>query len=198
MTYTLRGQMSSVVSPLKRVSRYEYAQNGDLTKAINPLGNEFVIARDSVGRTISVNDPLGAGGNVELNGISQITRATDALGQETRLAFDDARRLQSVTNPLNNIIESYQYDDGDRVTRRTDALNRSATMEYDSAGRLARATDRKGQSNSFNYDPLGRIVSIIRPDGSQYLTYDAVGRVTAITTQSAAYVTNTRREPRHR
>ena len=34
MTYTTRGQMSSVVSPMKRVSRYEYAQNGDLTKAM--------------------------------------------------------------------------------------------------------------------------------------------------------------------
>ncbi len=180
VTYTARGEMASIISPLKLVTRTQYTADGDVAKIADPFANEVGLGYDAVGRATTSTDALGYSMRTDYNGIDQVTQVSDELNQLTRMSYDAAQRLQSVTNPLNNPIESYGYDDGDRLTRTTDALNRSATMEYDSAGRLARMTDRKGQLNTFNYDTLGRVISIIRPEGPQYFSYDAVGRLATI------------------
>jgi len=77
-------------------------------------------------------------------------------------------------------VESYQYDTGDRVIARIDALTKAAGYQYDGAGRLAQFTDRKGQLTTYQYDPADRVTRINYPDATHTRTYDTVGRLAEI------------------
>ena len=85
-----------------------------------------------------------------------------------------------MTNARGNVIESYSYDAGDRLTDRTDAHGLSTGFAYDVAGRLQDMTDRRGLVTSYEYDEQGRVISNSRPEGVTRFTYDAVGRLTEI------------------
>jgi len=180
-TYTPRGQLATVTVPGNRTSTFVYNAAGDLISATDPLGNERRFGADGAGRTTSATDALGFTTTTELNGVSAVTKITDPLVQDTRMTYDAAGRPVAVINPLNNTVESYQYDAGDHLTQKTDALLKSTLYSYNSGGRLASVTDRKGQLTSFTYDAQKRLTAITYPDtGTQTRTYDAVGRLVEI------------------
>ncbi len=177
MGYTSRGQLASETVPGDRTTSFAYNTAGDPVGITDPLGNGVQLATDGAGRTVQFADALGFTTRTEFNGVSSVTRITDALNQVARVTYDSAGRPETVTNPLNNTIESYQYDNGDRLTRLTDGLSRFATYEYDTAGRRIRMTDRKGQSTAYGYDVQDRLIRIDHPNSTESRTYDAVGRL---------------------
>ena len=132
--YTARGELETITTPLDQVTRFEYGPSGDLTSGIDPLGNRTRYRFDGAGRLVAETDPLGFDNQLSYNGIDAVTDSTDALGQLTRLDYDAAGRLASVTNARGNVIESYTYDAGDRLTHRSDAHGRSMVHGYDVAG----------------------------------------------------------------
>ena len=127
-----------------------------------------------------MTDPLGFDTRTEYNGVNQITKTIDPLQQETRITYDAAQRPASVIDPRNNTIESYQYDNGDRVTAVTDALNKATNNQYDTAGRLIQSTDRKGQITTYAYDSLNRLITVNFPGVTRNISYDAAGRLSRI------------------
>jgi RHS repeat-associated protein len=188
--YTSRGQLSAVTLPGNRISTLEYNAAGDLARTVNALGNEALIETDGAGRAVKVTDPLGFDTRTEYNGVNQVTKVIDALLQESRVTYDPAQRVASVIDPRNIAIRSFQYDNGDRLTAATDALNKSETIEYDLAGRIRQVTDRKGQATTFEYDQSGRITRVVFPDATRSYFYDAVGRLGEIRegSNTVAYV----------
>jgi RHS repeat-associated protein len=172
--------------PGNRTSTFGYNSPGDLVSATDPLGNERRLSTDEIGRTTSVTDALGFTATAQYNGVSAVTMITDPLAQDTHVTYDASGRLASVIDPRNNAVESYQYDSGDRLTARTDALFKSVGYQYDSAGRLTQATDRKGQITTFEYDSANRIARINFPDATQTRTYDSLGRLAEIREAASA------------
>jgi len=166
--------------PGNRTSTFGYNSPGDLVSATDPLGNERRLSTDEIGRTTSVSDALGFTATAQYNGVSAVTMITDPLAQDTHVTYDASGRLASVIDPRNNAVESYQYDSGDRLTGRTDALLKSTGYQYDPAGRLVQITDRKGQITTFDYDSASRIARINFPDATQTRTYDSLGRLAEI------------------
>jgi RHS repeat-associated protein len=158
----------------------EHNAAGDRIGISDPLGNTTTFVTDGVGRTVTLIDPLAFQTRTEYNGIDQVTKNIDARSQETRFTYDAAQRLDSVIDPRNIAVESYQYDAGDRLIARIDALNRATGYQYDAAGRLAQLTDRKGQITVYEYDQVNRIARIDYPDAAQVRTYDSLGRLTEI------------------
>lgn len=175
-----RGEIESITDPLNHITRFNFTEPGDLIAIEDALGNTLHSTFDEVGRPVSQTDPLGYLSTSTYNGIDQPTRFVDPRGGETTLAYDGAQRLATVTNPLNNTIEAYQYDAGDRLVSRTDALGRATTYTYDAAGRLETMTDRNGQVSTYSYDARGRVTSIDRTDGTTRYTYDAIDRLIQI------------------
>ncbi|MCA3173333.1 MAG: hypothetical protein ING25_09815 [Burkholderiales bacterium] len=114
------------------------------------------------------------------NATDQPTQLTDALGQVTQIDYDAAGRVRRILDPRGNALETWEYDDGDRPTKRTDALGQTDTWVYNSAGQLTSQTNRNGQTTTYSYDSAGRLASLTRPEGTQTLTYDSVGRVTQV------------------
>jgi RHS repeat-associated protein len=178
--YTPRGQLSAVTVPGNRTVSFTYNAAGDVIRATDPLGNDTLRETDGAGRPIKVTDPLGFDTRAEYNGVDQVTKVVDPLLQETRYSYDPAQRLASVVDPRNNAVETRQYDGGDRLTARVDALNKAAAYRYDGAGRPTQFTDRKGQVTRYAYDAQSRITRIDYPDTTQTRSYDLVGRLTDI------------------
>ncbi|MFN0315767.1 MAG: hypothetical protein ACKVQA_12105, partial [Burkholderiales bacterium] len=179
--YTARGELQQVTNALSHTTQYGYNAAGDLTRITDALGNITRLGYDGAGRNTATTDPLGLVTGTQYNGADQVTTVTDARNKSTQMAFDAAARLSSVTNALGNVIESYGYDAGDRLTARTDAKLKATAYVYDTAGRLTSMTDRKGIITTYTYDELDRVLTMTRPEGLTRFTYDAVGRLSEIT-----------------
>ena len=179
--YTPQGQVASVTNPLGKTTTLAYNAAGDLVALSDPLGNPVQLTPDPVGRITATTDPLGFRTQSAYNAVDRPTTITDAGLGVTQLNYDTRRNLASVIDPLNNAIESYQYDNLNRVTQRTDAKLKSTLYQYDGAGNLSLLTDRKGQVTGVTYDSQNRPVQINYPEGTtQTRSYDAVGRLTEI------------------
>lgn len=185
-TYTTRGQLETLTNALGKTTRFEYDLVGDLVKVVDPLSHQTRMGYDGAGRRTSVTDALNFVARTAYNGVDDVTRVTDALTKNTELAYDPAGRLQKVTNARGNVIETYGYDNGDRLAVKTDALAKSGTYQYDSSGRVSRITDRKGAVTTFGYDSEGRVITVDRPEGRTSLSYDIVGRLTLASDSSGS------------
>ena len=179
-TYTAQGQVRTIANALNHVTTFEYNSAGDLVRTLDALDNETKQTPDALGRIVAVTNPLGYSTQTLYNGIDQMLEMTDAMQGVTRYQYDPQRRLQSVIDPLNHPIESYQYDDANRIVARTDAKAESNTYAYDSAGRVRTITDRNGRTTTYHYDEQGRINLVAFPDATQTRTYDAIGRLSRI------------------
>ncbi len=179
--YTPQGQVASVTNPIGKTTSFIYNAAGDMVALTDPLGNQTQLTPDTVGRITTTTDPLGFRTQSAYNEVDQLTTITDAGLGVTQLNYDARRNLASVVNPLETPIESYQYDNLNRITQRTDAKLRSTLYQYDGAGNLSQLTDRKGQVTGISYDSQNRPVQINYPDGAtQTRSYDAVGRLTEL------------------
>ena len=178
--YTPQGLLSRITSPLGHSTRLDYNVQGDLIQTTDPLGNTTQMSVDPIGRPIRQTNPLGNTSQTQYNATDQPTQLTDALGQVTQIDYDAAGRIRRILDPRGNALEAWEYDDGDRPIKRTDALGQTDTWAYNSAGQLTSQTNRNGQTTTYSYDTAGRLASLTRPEGTQTLTYDSVGRVTQV------------------
>ncbi len=80
-----------------------------------------------------------------------------------RYTYDAAQRLASVIDARNIAIESYQYDDGDRLTSTTDApgVRSELINEYDTLDRRIKRTvlinGQLAEETMFGYDDANRL-----------------------------------------
>ena len=175
LSYNPQGQLSAVTLPAKvgapsipvinagtagtlapgqRKVTLGYNAAGDVNLITDALGQETRLSNDALGRQTGATDPLGYSSAQQYNAIDQPTVATNALGQNASLSYDSAGRITAVINPAGVTIESYAYDLQGRLTRTTDALNQSTSIERDSSNRPVKVTDRKGQGSSVSYTEL--------------------------------------------
>ncbi|AXQ28043.1 LysM peptidoglycan-binding domain-containing protein [Solimonas sp. K1W22B-7] len=99
-----------------------------------------------------------------------------------------------------DVVESYTFDKGGRLTKTTDANAFITTNGYDSVGRLTSTVDRYGTRTTFTYDAAGRLTTRVVDQGSginpitrqAYLNlttryeYDAAGNQTKLTNAANA------------
>ena len=79
--------------------------------------------------------------------------------------YDDAGRLIRERNAENHVVATYTYDNEDRLTAVTDALNRTKAMSYDALGRMVRSVDPLNGVSTFAYDVNDRPVTVTDPKG---------------------------------
>ena len=91
------------------------------------------------------------------------------------------RNVASITNALGNVVESYQYDQRNRLIQSTDAKGLSTRIDYDAAGLIRQITDRANRLTTFIRDEKNRLTNISRSNGQTTTAqYDAFGRATRI------------------
>lgn len=157
--YDLLGRQTQMTVPGNRITSTVY--NGLTTLVTNPLSQTSQMTKNSLGKTISVTDHLGA----------QITYGYDNFGN-----------LISVTDPNNNVV-SMQYDVRGNKLSLTDSDTGTSTYTYDALGQLISQTDANGNSINFSYDSLGRLTQRNSSNGTASWQFDnmphAIGKLTA-------------------
>ncbi|MFC3815035.1 RHS repeat-associated core domain-containing protein [Lysobacter sp. GCM10012299] len=99
--------------------------------------------------------------------------AMAGVTHEIRYQYDDLGRLVAQHGNAGQVTR-YTYDNEDRVTAVTDALNRTTRMSYDALGRVVRSIDPSGVASAFAYDANNQLVSVTDPRG-QVTAYEKDG-----------------------
>jgi YD repeat-containing protein len=164
-TYSVRGWVPTVTSPLDLTTTYAYNNTGQTT-------------------SFAQNGQSGGGPellNYGYNADEELTTAEDALGNFTTYGYDGLGNEVSVTDPNHNVT-TYAYNSTDELTTITNGLGNSTVYGYDPSGNQITVTDALGHTTTTLYDALDRPTTIISATGGiTTITYDAAGRETSLT-----------------
>ena len=155
---------------------------------------------DALGRLTSKNEPetnmQTYGGFNALNQPTVVKEAYGTIDARIRtLAFDGFGRLTSMANGSDNLLYTYTGPNLTFASRTVGGQTVSQTFAYNGVGgRLSSETTiQPGLTTDigYTYDPTGRLTGLSYPSGRAVgYGYDALDRVTSITNNGAALVSN--------
>jgi RHS repeat-associated protein len=141
-----------------------------------------------------------------------MTSLTDANNQTTSYSYDSINRLATITRPMGGGSTTYAYGDtpGSLYVRTQNSIDSTRVVEayqyFDGLGRASRSFLNEGSTYSTTdtqYDSMGRVLRVSNPYRTTSLTdsvnpsgnwtttaYDALSRVTSVTTPDSAVVTS--------
>jgi RHS repeat-associated protein len=175
---------------------FDYDENGNITRAVDPLGSVELFGFDSSQNLISYVDKEGRKTSYSYDSAGNLTRLVDPLGNITTLAYDVAiNRLTRIDR--SGIVSSFVYDSTGNVISATDpagsqtVLGRDARgqltsiqdasggrilLTYDTYGNLTTRTDRLGNVTAFSFDVAGRFMAYTDPaNHTTAYSYDDAG-----------------------
>ncbi|HEV2299669.1 MAG TPA: RHS repeat-associated core domain-containing protein [Candidatus Acidoferrales bacterium] len=173
-----------------------YSYSGPTVTTTDPAGHQKETQTDGIGRLVSFYEPDPSNNNsltlqttrtyTVLNGLATITQ-----GSQTRTNnYDDAGRLTSEVHPESGTT-SYQYNNFDKRTQRTDNRGVITTYGYDTLNRLHQVSYNVGSTGvpatptvtyAYGTTPSqnnnGRLLTLTDGTGSTTYSYDVLGRKT--------------------
>ncbi|MDQ7993811.1 MAG: hypothetical protein REI45_14165, partial [Propionicimonas sp.] len=223
--YTAEGWLTDVTDPLGNVSAQNvYDADGRVVEQRDAAGALTTFSWDPATETAVVTDPTGrtrtdvySGLNLvrQIDGGGAVTEqlydgnnnqaaSVDAADRLFREDFDDRNRLVRRVSPAPLfVLETWTYDDADRVTSHTESgdygIDAVTTYAYDAAGQLSEVTSADGGVTRLTYTtgpggvPAGLLASTTDPlDRTTTYAYDAAGNRISTTapgggTSSATY-----------
>ncbi|GJM09837.1 MAG: hypothetical protein DHS20C11_21130 [Lysobacteraceae bacterium] len=192
-TYNEFGQKLTETDALGHVYTNEYDDDGNLTRTIDPLGNETLYTHADNGQVLTKTDALGtvttrqyqASGaltseeTIDISGflVARTTYSVDANNNRTNKF--EYRMVNGVLTAFNT---QYFYDNANRLIQTIDPLGNVSSQTYNGVGQVATSTDANGHTTEFEYDETGRQTLVRFPDGSTTSKqYDARGSLIAET-----------------
>ncbi len=196
-TYDKWGHMTSKTNPLGEKTSATYDSNGHLFSLKTADGRRWKMIYDKSGKLLEKRDPMNNVTRWEYSPIGECTRIIYADGTDKKMSYskgncvsvtlqngeteyyeyDDLNRMIRKTDVNGNIIEM-SYDDNDRIISETDQRGCTTRMFYDNAGHLTEKTYPDGTEEKWEYDEMGRLVKKTERDGSSTEnTYDIMGQI---------------------
>jgi RHS repeat-associated protein len=177
--YDEMGRVTAATDPLSRTHHYEYNGLGQLTRHVDPDGNDVRSLYDGANRLVEMNDGASTVyASYGYDGVGRITSASNYNGA-VGYQYDAAGRVSQVSSPEGDVGYTY-YGDGQRETM-TLPGSRTVDYAYDGAGQLETVTDWASRATDYTYTADGLLDTVTRASGvhSAY-GYDAADRLDAI------------------
>jgi RHS repeat-associated protein len=183
-------------------TKYEYDFRGNITKEINPLGQETTYTYDGNGNRLTETRKVTTTNGIrtlvtktEYDSKGNIIKVTDAEGNISQTIYDAAGQKIKEIDALGRVTK-YVYSEGGQLletiypdaTPHNDSDNPRTRKEYDAANRVTADIDELGRPTQYQYDALGRLIYTIYPDLTpndntdnprKETRYDKAGRVIA-------------------
>lgn len=165
-TYDSRGRVLTITDPRGHISRSFYDGNAwSNTDSVKTGSRRSWFRYDAVaGRPSTVLSPEGRIDSTFYDVLNRVTRVGGPLGLSTSYAYGDSLNLTRITDALGH-TSSVQKNAIGWDTLAVDQFNATQRYEYDRSGHLKRLTNRRGQLTRFVYDGIGRMTSRILADG---------------------------------
>ncbi|HHL18506.1 MAG TPA: RHS repeat protein, partial [Thiothrix sp.] len=183
------------------VWRYQYNENGQIAREINPLGAEEKTDYDAENRIVRQTNPNGASTEYHYDRHGNRHRIINALGQTTTIIYNHVHLPTQLTDSAGNtwnrvydqnhrliILEDpkqsryhLQYDVKGNLTQITDPLGHQLRQQFNGRGVLQAATDWLGHIKSYQSDAFGRLTQITDPLGHRTAyQYDLMGNLISV------------------
>jgi len=168
-TYDDAGNVIAVLDAEGHTTRFEYDAMNRKTAVINATGYRTETIYNQRGDVVGIKNANGEKTTFEIDALGRKTTVVDAKGYRSEFQYDENGNLTctidanaQATPALKNTFgcsESRAYDELNRVTKITDALNGETSFTYDLAGNRLTVKDAEAKTWNFAYDDLGRLSS---------------------------------------
>lgn len=177
------GRLYRKYDALNRVSEYHYTPTGQVSKYIDHEGHSTTTEYDAAGRAIRIVQPGYLDNNLDSVTYNQTIYPVtlyhyNLLGQQTDIyagyTTDPAERKQDQTS----LQKQQDYDDFNRLTQSTDALNRSHTYQYNNHNQLSQSKDGNNDITSYQWQQGNLLKQKNNSAGTNSYDYNALGKIT--------------------
>ncbi|MFE5330832.1 DUF6531 domain-containing protein [Embleya sp. NPDC056575] len=197
------GRPTTQTDPLGHTTKTAWTVEGMPARRKHPDGTTESWTWDGEGNLRHHVNPAGFTTSHESTHFDLPSAQITPDGARLEFTYDPELRLTRVTNPQ-GLTWNYEYDPAGRLTAETDFNGRKLTYAHDAAGRLIRRSNGTGDSitythdavglvvaqcheatsstTTYRYDAVGRLVQATSPNVDLLFTRDAIGRITAETT----------------
>ena len=168
-SYDDAGNVIAVLDAEGHTTRFEYDAMNRKTAVIDATGYRTETMLTLRGDVVGIKNANDEKVTFEIDALGRKTAAIDAKGYRSEFQYDENGNLtctidanaQAGLQPKNTLgcSESRAYDELNRVTKITDALNGETSFTYDLAGNRLTVKDAEAKTWSFAYDDLGRLTS---------------------------------------
>lgn len=158
---------------------YRFDTSGKLTSIQDRSGNRATLGYDGDGKLTTITDTAGRTiFTLSYTPAGRIATVTDIGGRIVSYTYNSYGDLTEVRHGA-TLISSYTYNASNGITRKTNAVGDSYTIQYypkwENKGIVQKVTDPAGTSASFSYDFTNRIFQITDYNGittKHYLNAD--------------------------
>jgi len=202
-TYNSRGQILVSLDPMNnsKASTYD-PSTGNLLSTSDQNFDIKEFTYDTAGNVLTVTDALSRSTLYSYDSMNRISQNVDADLAVMTYNYDANGGLIKVTD-FRNKITTFQFDALDRLISRKDPIGNSDFINYDMNGNINSTTDRQNQTIVFEYNTTNQLIrmiqpenivttysydnsnnptSIIDPDSSLTMVYDAGNRLISVNT----------------
>ncbi len=173
------GNHTGIVSPTNKRTTFEYDRLRNLTKTVDPLGNEETRTYNGDGQLLSVTDADGKTQTHEYDSFGRVVRKVNGVSGEVRFTYrPDTASDDPVTIVFPSFTRYLEYDKRRRVVKAedhfADGVTLASTFTYSPAGYLLSTTDTEGRTTTYTRDAFGRALTASKSGvGSVVYEYDA-------------------------